>query len=253
MSQPVTIHIQDNTTAGTYTDVELELLTWGIRFQGLYQYNRSPWAERGLAAPVQNVVLLPKGQLPTTGEWLIELLDTCDQPGALGYHENQKFDSASAGPRKASKRSSRGLAIHPETGDPVPLAKIGVQTSKQDGVQPSEVVSHEFIEMLVDPNVYDEALIRKYLDSASRRWYIGEACDAAQGRGYDVGVTRKTGIIVADFCYPGWWKQPQTRPYTTFGEEAGIAPRLDPFALAGGGYMSVAPESEPSNWTQITG
>lgn len=185
----------------------------------------------------------------------MELLDTCDQPGALGYHEDRKFDSESVGPRKSSKRSSRGIALHPQTEELVPLAKIGVQTSKEDGVQPSEVVGHEVDEMLVDPDVYDEAKIRKYLDSVSKRWFIGEVCDAVQGRGFDVGAPegRTTGIIVPDFCYPGWWRQPQTRAATSFAEEHGLAPRVEPFTVASGGYMSVAPEAEPTNWSQITG
>jgi hypothetical protein len=249
-----TIHIQDNTTPGTLSQIALHQLVWGLRYQALYQYNRSPWVERGYATRVQDVIVLPKGQVPPPGWWLIELLDECDQPGALGYHENRAFSSTSAtGPRKGSDRSSRGIALHPQTGEPVPLAKIGVLTSRNDGVQPSEVASHELLEMSVDPDVMDESRIRKYLDTASRRWYIGEVCDATQGRGYDVGAPEKhtTGVVVADFCYPSWWRQPQKRSQTSFAEEAGLAARLEPFTIAAGGYMSVAPEADPTRWTQI--
>lgn len=252
-----TITVQDLTTEGTYTEVELERMVWALRYQALYHYNRSPWVEKGYATACADVKLIARGEKPPAGTWHVELLDTSDQEGALGYHEGEAFkrDTPGTKPEKASGHSSRGRrADNPA----VPLAKIFVKTSKEDGVQPSEVASHEILEMLVDPSVMQESTIRKYLDPESKQFYIGEVCDAVQERGYDVGVPehRPCGFpetIMADFCYPGWWAQEQTRASTTFGEDAAIAPRVEAFELAPGGYMSVAPESDPSAWTQIFG
>ena len=245
------LSIANLTSPGTFTGDDLYNLWWGLRYQALYQYNRSPWVEHGYCPALENVILLSPGQPAPAGTWHIELLDTSDQEGALGYHEDATFDQHSEGPKKGSGRSSRGLAAQRLT----PLAKVFCKTSKDDGVAPSEVASHEMVEMLADPQVVNESEIRKYLNSENKQWYIGELCDAVQGRGYDVGAPegRSTGVVVADFVYPSWFGQVQTRPYTSFAEEARIAPRVEPFTLAPGGYMSIAPENEPSNWHQIYG
>ena len=254
----VTLTVVDRTTPGTFTVEQLTNLVWSLRYQALFHYNRSPWVERDYSAPVADVRLISPDLTPPSGSWHMELLDTSDQEGALGYHEDQAFDLNSPGPKKASGRSSRGIALHPVSGELIPLAKVFCKTSREDGVQPSEVASHEMLKMLVDPQVVNEAQIRKYLNPATKQWYIGEVADLAQGRGYDVGAAegRPCGVpeaTVADAGYPGWWGQPQTRTPTTMAEEFGLAPRLEPFEIAPGAYMSVAPETEPSNWTQING
>ena len=116
------------------------------------------------------------------------------------------------------------------------------KTSKEDGVQTSEVLSHEVLEALVDPDVTDESKIRKYLDHELGLWYIGEVCDAVQETAYQI-----YGVTVANFCWPRWWDQPQTRPQY---DQRGVL--TSAFELAPGGYMSVAPEKEPGAWKQIT-
>jgi hypothetical protein len=240
------ITIQDLTSKGTFAAIELERAVWSLRYQALYHYNRSPWVTRGYADSISDVILVPKGHKLPAGSWHIELLDTSDQPGALGYHEDQAHTSSSF--------SIRGLAAHSET----PLSKVFCKTSREDGIEPTEVASHEMLEMIVDPWVINEDEIRKYLDSNTKQWYIGEVGDPAQGRGYDVGAPEQRPCkvpeaVVADFAYPGWWRVDQKRIFTTATEEFGLANRLEPFALAPGGYMSVAPEANPSEWSQIYG
>lgn len=236
------VTIQNLTSSGTFSPAQLNALVWGLNYQALYQYNRSPWVERGYAVPASAVKLAD----PTTTAiaWNVELLDDSTQEGALGWHEDFV-------PVQSTPHSTRGLAAGTEK----PLAKVFCHTAAVDGVAPSEVASHEILEMLVDPYVVDESRIRKYLNTVAKEWYIGEVGDPCQGRGYDVGAPEKrpTGVIVADFAYPGWWKVAQTRLFTTAAEEFGLAPRLEPWELAPGGYMSVAPENEPTAWTQIYG
>lgn len=252
----VVITVQDMTD-GSFTQVELERMVWAIRYQALYQFNRSPWVERGICQPIGDVVLIEKGQTPPAGTWHAELLANLEVEGALGYHEDQAFKKGTPGsaPEKASTRSSRGFrADAPE----LPLIKIGVDVSQQDGVPVSEVLSHEVLESAVDPRVMNEQFIRKYLNASQKEWFIGEVCDSVQGRGYDVGAPegRPCGVpeaFVADFVYPNYFGQEQTRPETSFAEEAKLADRIEPWTLAPEGYISVAPESDPTNWSQIYG
>jgi hypothetical protein len=132
---------------------------------------------------------------------------------------------------------------------------VFVETAREDGVDPAEVLSHEALEMIVDPDVETSSQVRKVLKKDTKEWYIVELGDPVEGRGYDVGAPEGhvTGIIVADFVYPLWFKLGQTRPSTSFCEEHILSPALKPFELASTGYQIVAPEDEPDNWTDIFG
>lgn len=249
LTPSVLITVQDHTSPGTFTPTQLFNTVWSLWYQAEFHYNYSPWVERGYSQPAQSVRLIEPNTTPPAGAWHIELLDTSDQPGALGYHEDEAFDANSPGVKKGSSRSSRGLAA----ATLLPLAKVFVKTSREDGVQATEVASHEMLEMLVDPRVVDESQIRKYLNTEKKEWYIAEVGDPVQGEGYDVGEPegRPTGVpeaTVANFAYPAWWKQPQTRVGYDFR-----GTRKAPFEISPAGYMSVAPEANPSQWTQING
>jgi hypothetical protein len=248
----VHIAVRDLTTKGTFTSTQLYRLVWSLWYQAVFQYNRSPWVEKGYATAIADVYLLDKSDELPDGHWCIELLNKSDQEGALGFHEDAVFNNASKGPRKASARSARGLAKH-ASGKLVPLAKIGVKTSIADGVQPSEVASHEMLEMAVDPFVMNDSELRKVLNKTAAEYYIGEVCDAVQDEGYDVGAPegRPCGVpeaIVSNFVFPGWYEMAQSGGQLDFQ-----GTRKAPFELAAGGYMSVAPEGDPDNWTQIYG
>ncbi len=227
--------VVEDLTSSLFTSTQIFNVCWTLNWQALYEFNRSPWVEHGYCESAQSVLHLPKGAETPPGAWKVELLDTSDQEGALGYHEDQAHTS--------SPHSTRGLA----QGSQTPLAKVFVQTSLEDGVQPSEVASHEMCEMLVDPFVTNESEVRKYLDTAAKEWYIAEVGDPVQGEGYGI-VPNVPEAVVANFAWPLWWGQGQTRPQH---DQRGT--RKAPFELAPGGYMSVAPESEPSNWSQIYG
>jgi hypothetical protein len=222
---------------------------WSLNYQAFYHYNRSPWVEHGYCEPCAGVHVLPTGVPAPTDAWSIELLATSDQEGALGYHED-------FGAKTSSPHSTRGLDAN-ET----PLAKVFLQTSEEAGVAWTEVASHEMLEMLVDPYVVDESRLRKYLNTAAKEWYVAEVGDPVQEQGYDVGFPEghTTNVVVSNFAYPGWWAQEQRRLATSFCSDKeswhGAPPdsNLAPFALAPGGYMSVAPEAEPENWSQIFG
>lgn len=262
-----TIYLQDNTTPGTYTDIELWLMAWCADYWGKYQFNRSPWIEHPEVgtlfavdpSPGRGIVVLPRGQQLPSGGWLAELADESDQPGAIGYHEDKVFASTA--------HSTRGLVVHPDAASGlVPYIRIFDKTAKADGVPTSEVGIHEYAEALVDPYVTDEGTIRKYLNAAAKQWWIGEVGDPCQGEGYDVGDPegRPIGLpgisTMANIAYPRLFGVDTRRLACSFSEDveawkdgkAPIAVRPS-WTLGPNGYMSVAPEAEPTNWSQIYG
>lgn len=232
------IVVSDETTAGLMQATEVFNLAWALNYQAVYHYGRSPWVEHGYA-PAAHVAQLPKGVTPPPEAWPIYLQDVSDQPGALGYHEDQASKTF-----KSSAHSVRGLSA-----SGTPYSKVFVQTAREADVDPAEVASHEMCEMLVDPYVANESEVRKVLNTKAKEWYIVEVGDPVQGCGYDIGAPegRTCGVTVADFAWPAWWALAQTRPGFSFRDSVKA-----PFALAPEGYMSVQPEAG-GEWSQIYG
>lgn len=246
----VTITVQN--LSDTLTDEEAQDVVDALNMQVTDDYGQSCWVTQGLAPPAK-LELIAKGAEVPADTWHVELLDTSDQPGALGYHEDEAFDSKVNGeqpserfteptkaPRKASTHSSRGLrADAPE----VPLAKVFVKTSKEDGADPAEVTSHEVLEMLVDPQVVKE--VRTVVNHEKAQIVIVEVGDPVQGCGYQRG--KRT---VADFALPAWFGMEQKENPTQYSFRGSVS---EPFELAPGGYISVAPEGDPEAWEQVFG
>lgn len=253
--------VRDMTAAGTWTGSELSNTVWSSRYAALYHFNRSPWVEHDYVGPITDVKLIgPSDPIPAAA-WVVELLDESDQPGALGYHEGQARVSKQG---LSGTHSERGVALHPDSGEEVVVSKVFVKTSREDGAPVTEVATHELFEMAVDPYVNNENEIRKYLNTSTREWYIGEVGDPVQSRAWDVGAPegRPCGVpeaLISDFAYPAWWGQQQRRAAVCFCDDAEswdtlpLVPRLTAWEVAAGGYMSVAPEDEPTKWTQIQG
>lgn len=253
--QPVTISVQNLTSH--FTDKHVEAMTGALHAQCMQQYNLSCWVTEGLAAPVADVVFVPKGQQPPPATFHIELLDTIDQPGAVAYHEDRAFDSKIEGkdrnaaptvspdtptqqPTKASSHSSRGLrADAPER----PLAKVGVETALENGVWPSEAASHELIEGMVDPQVVQA--LRTVQKLSEGRTYVVEPCDAVQQTGKVLN-----GFLLSNFCLPAYYGYQQTSNPDQYDWERVLTAPVP--AMAPGGYLSYT-GIPPSGWTQIRG
>lgn len=253
-----TLVIRDKTSSGVFTGEQLYDTAWSTRYAALYHFNRSPWVEHGYVGPVEDVQVVGSEPIPQ-GAWVIELLDTCDQPDALGYHEGQAHTSK-AGP--SGEHSTRGVAIHPDTGKEIVLAKVGVLTSRQDGAPVTEVLTHEAWEMLVDPYVNNEDEIQVYTNPHDSKEYIVEVGDPVQGRSWDVGSPegRPCGVPeaqISDFAYPRWWGQEQTRGACCFTDDTAAwltipgLPSVGEWQVAAAGYMSV--RSPGGQWEQVTG
>lgn len=245
----VTITVQNLTTPGVLAEDDFQAIVAALNHQVTQDYGTSCWVMQGLAAPA-TVIAVAAGETPPPDSWHVELLDTSDQEGALGYHEDEAFDNKLEGvahdfagptahPRKASARSSRGLrADNPE----LPLAKVFVKTAQQDNVQPGEVASHEVLEMLVDPQVVKS--VRTVVNTATKQKVIVEVGDPVQDCGYKIG-----DVEVADFALPAWFGIEQTANPTQMSFRSSVQKA---FELAPGGYISVAPEGT-EDWTQIFG
>lgn len=239
----VVITVQNLSTA--LTDEQVEAIVGALNTQGTRDYNGSCWVTQNLAAPVKEVVFIPKDGAIPADSWHMEVLDTSDQEGALGYHEDEAFDKGGAptGPKKSSNRTSRGLrADNPE----VPLMKIFAKTSAEDGVQASEVCSHEMLEALVDPQVTKEVRTVKVPSPAPGRIYIVEVGDPVQSTGYKIGE-----VEVANFALPAYFKLPQQVNPAQYDFQHVLTAAVP--AMTPGGYLSYAPEAEPENWQQEYG
>jgi hypothetical protein len=209
------VYVVNESTA--LNDTDAWSLSWALDYQSRFHFGRAGWRSD------IRVSYVPGGgsaKIPAGG-WILHLLDTADVQGALGYHD--------------------------EDGNEVPYGRVFVKTSQSDQQQPSEVASHELLELAVDPHVNDSCLT-----GDGKRLYAKEVGDPCQGNGYDVGDPegRKTGVVVADFALPEWF-DPNTKataPTTFRGSLKG------PFSLGSQGYVSFIDMANSSaGWTQQVG
>src|SRR5579863_7935977 len=108
----------------------------------------------------------PTGKQPSADHWVLALLDDADQAGALGYHETSPAGQ--------------------------PLGKAFVRTTQQAGDQISVTVSHELLEMLVDPDINQAA----EFDDASGNpsiFYAFEVADAVEDDSLGYNITIPAG------------------------------------------------------------
>ena len=145
-----------------------------------------------------------------TGSWAVVFLDDADVANALGYHDL--------------------------TPDGFPLAKVFVESTKQDGGLVSVTAAHELVEMLVDPGVQMGAFGPK------NTWYAYETADAVEQESFEV-----QGIPLSNFVYPSWFEDFH-KPNSIKFDQMALCSR--PFEILKGGYM---PVYVSGRWTQIFG
>jgi hypothetical protein len=154
----------------------------------------------------------PSGAHPSADHWVLALLDNADQAGALGYHD-----------------------VTP-TGQP--LGKAFVATTLADGSSITVTLTHEFWEMLGDPDIN---LTAEFDDASGNpaKFYAYEVSDAveADALGYQVVIPAGwagagTSILVSDFVTPAWFESFNKVGPFSFGKHVSAA-----FELAPGGYI----------------
>jgi len=155
---------------------------------------------------------IPKGRNPDLSHWWQLILDTTDQPGALGYH-----------------------ATNPN-GQP-----IGYTFAKTDmayGEEPSTTLSHELLEMMGDPDI-NKTVTVELADTHKTRQYMYENCDACEALSYKIGNT-----MVSDFVTPHWFI-----PSSPAGTQFDYLNKIQrPFELLKGGYIGY---NDGDGWKQL--
>jgi len=165
-----------------------------------------------------DLTFVPQGSQPATGSWWLVILDNSDQAGALGYHDL--------------------------TQEGMPLGKVFAASDLQAGYQWTVTVSHELLEMLVDPDV--NLTVFTQPDANSGTLYAYEVCDACEADQFGYNIN---GTVVSDFVYPAWFESFRAKGSTQFDYGNTIQA---PFQLLSGGYIGVFDVTKGTGWHQIT-
>jgi hypothetical protein len=151
------------------TDVsDAELQLWINAIQQQLREDVAPFWGVGADVTLQFV---PNGQEVPADGWRAVLLDYNIRDSNLGYHTAQWQSSP-------------------------PIAYVFTQTTRQSRQTVSRVLSHEIIEMVVDPT--DERM--QQIDGFT---YLVEACDPVHP---DEWGYQKTGVLVSNFVTPAYYR-----------------------------------------------
>jgi hypothetical protein len=145
------------------------------------------------------------------GGWAVVFLDDADQPGALAYHD-----------------------LTPEG---LPLSKVFVRTTIQNGDLVSVSASHELVEMLVDP-----AINMMTTGPDSRTMYAYETADPVEALSFKVD-----GIPMTDFVYPAYFEAFRKPGSARFDHLRKVK---RPFQVLSGGYQIIF---RSGKWSQTYG
>jgi hypothetical protein len=163
-----------------------------------------------------SVEFFPADQVPA-GTWQIGIFDDTDQAGALGYHDL--------------------------TQDGLPFGKVFAGTDEQYQSSWTVTLSHEFLEMLIDPDIN---LTSSAPFERTMRFYAYEVCDACEADQYGYKIDE---VLVSDFVYPAWFEYFRETGSTKFDYQQRINA---PFQLLPGGYIGTLDLDAGIGWSQVT-
>jgi hypothetical protein len=145
------------------------------------------------------------------GAWAIVFLDDADQTGALAYHDL--------------------------TPDGLPVSKVFVKTTIENGEHVSVSASHELVEMLVDP-----AINMMTTGPDPKTIYAYESADPVEALTFNVN-----GIPMSDFVYPSYFEIFRKPGSVKFDQLNKVT---QPFQILSGGYQIVFKNGK---WGQVFG
>ena len=116
------------------------------------------------------------GQNVPPDNWKLEIIDNPDQPEMLSYHS------------------------YTESG--LPFAKISAAAAKSFAVTLSRSMSHELLNMLVDPRG-NSTIFVDASNGTKAKLYSVEIADACEGEGDGYKIDQ---ILVSNFVYPTWFE-----------------------------------------------
>lgn len=143
--------------------------------------------------------------------WAMVFLDDADAPGALAYHDL--------------------------TPDGLPISKVFVKTTLDDGALVSVSASHELAEMIIDPAIN---LMSTGPDPTTI--YAYESCDPVEESTFPI-----SGIQMSDFVFPSYFETFHKPGSTQFDYMKLIK---EPFQILNGGYQIVYKDG---GWNQLYG
>jgi hypothetical protein len=131
--------------------------------------------------------------------------------------------------------TSGALAYHYLTPDGLPLSKVFVRTTIQNGDLVSVSASHELVEMLVDP-----AINLMSTGPDPKTMYAYESADPVEALTFDVN-----GIAMSDFVYPSYFEGFRKAGSVKFDHLGKVQ---KPFQILKGGYQIIF---KSGKWSQI--
>jgi len=143
--------------------------------------------------------------------WAMVFLDNADAPGALAYHD-----------------------LTPEG---LPISKVFVKTTLDNGDLVSVSASHELVEMLVDP-----AINMMTTGPDPKTIYAYESADPVEALSFKVN-----GIPMSDFVYPAYFEVFHKPGSVKFDQLKKVT---RPFQILAGGYQIVF---KNGRWSQVFG
>lgn len=162
-----------------------------------------------------SVVLASDEAIPEGAE-IVRVFDDSDQAGALGYHGED------ADGHPYARVFARGLSA----------------LSGSDSV--SAVLSHEVLEMMIDPAV------QMWAQSSGTLLFALEACDPVESDSYEQDVGDGP-VALSNYVTPAWFDEASDKPRDRMGTTPGA------FELAPGGYCVVMVGGEVSQQYAKTG
>ena len=164
-----------------------------------------------------NLVAVPAHGTIPAGSWVLYVLDTSDQAGALGYHDI--------------------------TAEGNPVGKVFAKDDIKYSLSWTVTLSHELMEMLADPWIQN--CVFAQTTNTTGVLYALEVADACEA---DTLGYRINGVLVSDFVYPAWFEGFR-KPHSTRFDHSGAL--TAPLQLAKGGYIGVFPVNpKTTGWTQ---
>ena len=122
------------------------------------------------------------------------------------------------------------------------IGKAFAGTDLQIGQSWTVTASHEFLEMLGDPDIDLTVFVQD--SNTSGTLYAYEVCDACEADQYGYQID---GVLVSDFVYPAWFESFRSAGSTQFDKQNQIT---QPLQLLAGGYIGVFDVTAGTGWQQ---
>lgn len=148
---------------------------------------------------------VPHGTLPLSRVRWLSILENSDQTGVLGYHDL------------------------PDEG--LPLEKVFAGSHMVNCYNGTVAVSHELLKLLIDPDINLTVFVQNATNGGAL--YSYKICDPCEADQYGYLIN---GVVVADFVFPSWFQSFRAPRSCQFDAAQQI---IEPFELAGGGYINV--------------